>query len=550
MRAHFTEFLFINEDRSAVMSRFSFPSPLADWNPVGRSWSWILVAISLSAVIAAKGMGSILCYQLAVAGSALLCAFRSFNYRQNGYAVISVGLGIVMIVWPWFAQLPWFFVALFVGLSCMVRRHDIQEAAGYDALALGMALLWCAGRVDEFTAWVTPKNAAIMPVGFALLLWRYGKTRTCAWLLVLIIATFYTAQDIVVASKPKKITVESYSIPNVAVYPHGKVIANLVGGTLVPKGEAAADIGIVNMIFGPTPNRSSQPIYLIEHGVGPSEQHPMLDSKSLLQRKPWEYNQLFGDEYVLAAISRDGYWASNLGGSLKAEGRVMLGSLRHEGGATYEPVIIRKNGATYVQDSDPFVDWLANGQREVVWELTHGALDLRCLTLAAVLTTALALFASRWSMKGYVFLVLGAIVTQTMAINRSIPGDIYLVGRDGGPHEISKSAGVVRSLVESGRPVIESNRPSSMVVVSCGETFRLTGVEKLVIMAPNSRVVTKAGQIEAGDVPLGHLEDVVDARSLRHPGGIAKGFIQLDNVVFIATGSPAKLNWEKWFPHS
>jgi hypothetical protein len=527
-----------------------FHCPETGWTTARRSWVWILAAAMLTAVMASKGMGSTVWYQLAVAGLAAICAFRAFNYRENVYAALCIVSGTMMTALPCFAHLSWVLVVMVACLARNIRAANFPEASGYDALALGIALMWCAGRADAFTSWITPFTAFMIPPALTVLLWRCGRFRAFAWLAVLPLAACFVAKDIVTASTPNTITIESYSIPNVAVFPHGKVAAHLVGGSLVPKGETSGDVGIVNMIFGPTPNKSLRPIYLVEHDIGPSEQHPVLENKSLHQQQPWEYNQLFGDEYVLAAIARDGYWASNLGGGLKPEGGVMLGSLCHKGGSTYEPIIVRTKGSTYIQDSDPFVDWLANGQRNVVWELTHGALDLRCLNFAAILLTALSVFAPALSRQGFAVLLLGVVTTQAIATYGAIPGDVLLIGRDGGPHELFRSGGVIRSLIESGRPVIESNRPSPIVVVARGRTYRLTGVEKLVILAPHSRALTTEGKVEVDDIPLGVVEDVIDARLLHYPGGDSKGVVQLRGVVFIATDAPAKLDWKKWFPRS
>ena len=226
----------------------------------------------------------------------------------------------------------------------------------------------------------------------------------------------------------------------------------------------------------------------------------------------------------------------------------MRGSLRHSGGLSYEPIVVRTNDSTYIQDSDPFVDWLANGQRTVVKELTQGVMDFRYFNFAAVLLASLLILAPGWSRIFLALLICTASTIHAVSEYRVVSGDILFVGRDGGPHELSRSAGVTRSIIESGRPVVESNRPSPIVVVARGEAYRITGVEKLIILAPNSQVHLADGSVKANDTPLGVVDSITDARLLHHPGGISKGVLELKGMVFIATDAPAKLNWDKWFP--
>jgi hypothetical protein len=351
-------------------------------------------------------------------------------------------------------------------------------------------------------------------------------------------------------SGEKTITVESYKKEGVPVFPHGDVICRLIGAQKRGHGEADGQIGIANLIFGDTTIKAEKKIFLVEHGVTPSDRHQGLGKHELLQKKPWEFNQFFGEEHILASVAQDGYWASNLGGSLepKNTGRVVLASTMHSGGRSFEPIVYDDGEKRYVQDSDPFVDWLAHGQRHVTKEIATGQTSLRALNLFIAILCLVVVVADRKAVSLTMSIVTMLVLWgHWIHDNGNQPqGEVLIVGKVGSPHELSKSAGVMRSLIESGHAFTETSRSPKIVVISEGKSYKLQGSERLVLAGPKCEVITKRGTFEVGDIPQGVVDEIVDSRLIKSPSGEVQTTYKLDDVVIFGTNSPAKQNWNKW----
>lgn len=517
---------------------------------------WPLLVAVLTAALTAKGFGSKTFFLLNSLSLISLVCWRAFSTGDKILGIALTAGGVAFATLSWLPQLTWPITLYLLALSKSSKNRGDGDFVYYQNIALTNVVYWVILKIDIATVYITPLNSGACFLLIALAI-HYARTlRIATWCAAITISLIISGQSVFDTLKTKDISIENYAVPNVNVFPHGEVIKQIISGRLSPKGETSGDIGIINLIFGHTESKANNPFILVEHDVLPSESYPVIAKESLHQRKPWEYNQLFGDELLLAAIARDGYWASNLGGSLQPKGRVLLGSLRHyeghedTGKTHYYPIAIRHESKTYLQDSDPFVDWLSNGQRNTLLEFTRGTLDLRLLNMGLVIICAIMLCTANTTLMGMVLVLLMTIAVEFIYQKTTIEGDLHLVGIDGGPHELSKTGGVVRSIIERGYPILLSSKPASIVVLSKGRSYTLTGVEKLVILSSDSRVITGDGIIQSGNTPLGPVQGVVDARSIEYKDLTVDAVFKREGVTYIATDSPAKLDWSKWLPQS
>ena len=506
---------------------------------------WAIVG----SILACKGYGSVLVFRISVAGAFGLCAYAVLKVGHRILASVFVSAGVALSFFPALSYLTWLLIATFTCAGVVTGAKSSPSGRGPLAVASIFTLGWLLLRIDQATTLNTPFVSALA----CLMLVPVHCFTVKSWRPVLVIlasvATVISLIDTTSVWKPKDVQIESYEMPGVKVYPHGPVLAGIAKGTLVAKGATAGDVGVVNTIFGETPNHSKTPIYLVEHDSTLAKGHPIVEGKNLHQIKPWEYNQMFGDDYILTAVARDGFWASNLGGGLKKEGRVLLGSLRHEGGLSYEPLIIKNDGSLYLQDSDPFVEWLANGQKSVIKELTSGTLDVRLLTCLLSTVVCISLIRERPATLIYTIALFICAMAEIIRIKTPSQGDVMIVRSEGGPHELSRSAGVCRSIIESGIPAREGNMPAPLVIIGRGGEYRITGVERILVAGSGARIHSPDGPIYIGDNPLGTEEGIVDARIIYLGAKASVGVLRIKNLTIIGTDSPAKLDWNKWYPH-
>ena len=73
--------------------------------------------------------------------------------------------------------------------------------------------------------------------------------------------------------------------------------------------------------------------------------------------------------------------------------------------------------------------------------------------------------------------------------------------------------------------------------------------EQLVVAEPNAEIIFKGTKMKAGQDPLGNIDNIEDARYWIINNKKFKPLLKEKNVVFIATGSPAKILWKKFLKH-
>lgn len=323
-------------------------------------------------------------------------------------------------------------------------------------------------------------------------------------------------------------------------YSPGPLLAKILKGKLVEPGLVAGDIGISSLIFDKGPYLGSQHILLAEHDIEPLDPEKVLRSANAKQIEPWSHNQLFGNQYLLEAIAQDGLWMANLGGSLKPVGKLLLGSLSHFSDQTITPLVLKSGKFTYVQDSDSFVDRIANRQENIVKEIVLGRPTPRLFNL---LFCILILFSS--SLGGLVLRFAGIVVISVVGL---LPkeGDIRVKAKLDWSHEPSKASGVTSSLVDKGYLVRLGNKNTQILIVGQGKTSTITHNEKLVILEPGATAIIGKHTIQAGTDPLGYEHGIIDARKLLIDNEENPPAYLLEDIQIIGTGSPSKIDWGKW----
>ena len=122
-------------------------------------------------------------------------------------------------------------------------------------------------------------------------------------------------------------------------------------------------------------------------------------------------------------------------------------------------------------------------------------------------------------------------------------GDIRIVGKITNSHENHKFDGVPKNIVNAGFGYTVGIFNAKILVVSSG-SFAIWLGEPLVILEPNATVLYKTSVISSNDTPLGFCENIPDARHIEYNDKPYNGYISIDDVKFISTGSPSKLQWE------
>ncbi len=494
----------------------------------------ILPAIFLSLVVA-KGFGSTVLFKFAVGLSIGALAWR--NARAKRWLALSIdflGLGIAAISWP---------MVHLHGYWSLLGRS--QQGSGIDKLgwsATGSAflLLWLL-QDTVLGAW-TVLPVIGLPVFLILIMLLYsrsvwihhGLVAICILSAIIHATSGYMTRDI-------QVSTDSSVPPGFAP---GPLLARIIGAESVAPGTVNGDVGISSLIFDSEPNRASRRIFLSEHDQPPTKLHTVIRGGTVRQLEPWPANQLFGNQYLLASIAEDGQWASNLGGRLNSVGRILLASNRYHNGRRFEPLIVEIGTDVYINDSDPFVDRLSGYQISTLQEIVRGRVRLRAVNCLFAIGSSLPPSLASVS---YLFAI--AVWSQEPKVSGT-SGDVCLIGPVDWPHEPSRISGVLRSLADSGFPMVRGSRECKIVVVDENRTVRVKPSHRLVLAGPGATVDINDQRIEIDSRPLGTKSGVVDARTLIVDGfydGVAHRF---GPTMIIGTGSPSKQDWGKWLDFS
>jgi len=492
-------------------------------------------------MIISRGFGSALVFKIAVSlgfGFLLWVAVKNQDWLAVGATVLS--LFIAIIFWPVVYLHGYWACTIFT--ACAIRGYwsllgrNVSIGIGISGAFLAMWLLQ-SSDLGSWTHLPVIGIAVFLVLAFTLMLLP-------RWPLLLlgsgcILITIYGMYP---AAKGKNVGIKR--VKNIASnYSHGTMLCRVLEGSIVDQDEHLPGTLISNLYFDQEPDSATNKILLNEHDVHASKEHPYLKSRNLSQAKPWTGNQFFGNQYLLSAIAKDGVWISNLGGSLDFKGRLLLASNSHHGGEAYEPLVVSYENRTYVNDSDPFVDRFAAYQVNTINEIVKKPWFPRLINIIFVI--GILLGDRRWSL---VSLIVGTLLFVSVNLWPN-DGDVRLIADRGSPHEMSKVGGVIRSLVDAGFNYIPGDKNTRIAIVGPDRNVTASPTERVIVGSSGSRIVAQDDEIRVGNVPLGSVNGIMDARNLYLNGNNVGPMHSTNGVLFIGTDSPAKIEWSKCLKH-
>jgi hypothetical protein len=305
----------------------------------------------------------------------------------------------------------------------------------------------------------------------------------------------------------------------------------------LPEGSAAAPQ------HADKPSADGHRIVLLEHGSS----SPFYGGVDLQQSLPWGGHVFFGNQYLVAAIEKDGVLASNLGGSLSSKaGWPVLLSCSSRGNRATHALISRRRGVAVLSDSDVLTDKLSAYNPSLIKELT-GNNKLARYAVAGMSLGSLPFFVTCrniWKAIG-----LTVAIATCMLGRWPTTGTVRLYCDTGSPHDESGSYGVMRVMNDSGIIATRGDRDCSVLCIGPGRHAIHAG-EKLVLLEPLASCNLGGTIIKCENMPLGNLPQVPNAMSVIADKKQYPGMSVIDGVRVIGTGSPAKQHFDKWLSTS
>ena len=262
--------------------------------------------------------------------------------------------------------------------------------------------------------------------------------------------------------------------------------------------------------------------------------HTNWDEANFMQRRPWGQNFPIAGEPLRMAIGRDGALVSNLGAALKKDSSHFVYGLMD--GWNIVPLAISMGENLVLADSDFAVNCLAPYQQALIQRITgtdRGFMFFHFIC-AAILIAIL-----RWP-KPWLALVLVGVYFLSLWWPQV--GDVRYVGRHHLWPHTDLGEGLVRVFQLNGINTKFGSVGAKVLVVGEGFSAKRNG-ETIVILEPKAKVSMDGVVYEAGDVPQGIQDGIVDARLIfREKDALASPIYQKDGVIIIATGTPSLLD--------
>lgn len=263
------------------------------------------------------------------------------------------------------------------------------------------------------------------------------------------------------------------------------------------------------------------------------------DGGVFTQKSPWSRNSLIAVEPFRVNVAEDGCLVMNIGSRIaNGDARPVWGLCD---GFQFAMLCAYDGDRLIFGDSDLAGDMLAPYQVHL-WRHIAGK-DIPYRLWMFVIGVALILY--HFTPRRYDFVVSGIIsvmilIFHIVIIHPRYEGGIRYVGYDVLYPHTSLCYGLVREMHKIGSPVLFTRSQASVLAVGTGHTAKLES-EKLVILEANAGVYVKGKLYKAGTIPLGVVDDIVDARDIFDGAGhkVATAAIEVDGVLIIATGSPS-----------
>ncbi|MCM0684630.1 hypothetical protein [Akkermansia massiliensis] len=262
--------------------------------------------------------------------------------------------------------------------------------------------------------------------------------------------------------------------------------------------------------------------------------HTDWDDANFMQRRPWGQNFPIAGEPLRMAIGRDGALISNLGAALKKDSSHFVYGLMD--GWSVVPLAISIGENLVLADSDFTVNCLAPYQQSLIQRITGTDRGFMFFHFVCALMLIAIL---RWP-KPWLPLVL--IGVYFLSLWWPQVGDVRYVGRHHLWPHTDLGEGLVRVFQLNGVNARFGSVGAKVLVVGEGFSARRNG-EKVVVLEPQAKVSVDGVVYEAGDVPQGIRDGIVDARLIFcEKDTLPSPIYQEDGVIIIATGTPSLLD--------
>lgn len=306
---------------------------------------------------------------------------------------------------------------------------------------------------------------------------------------------------------------------------------------------------VLSLLHGDTPDLKSGSIVLIEHDQW--EAHPSIAAKgNWHQEEPWNENQLLGNQFWLAAIFRDGQFQSNLGGQAFAYGKVKIVASSQLDTKTC--LAAESSNILYLGDADYFSNGMSAYQAALIKEILGDPSQFTRIRLISILLLigSICLDLNHLRPKKKIqAAAIGVTIAIFLCFPNESPGEIRIEGVIYDPHETSRASGVLSALSDAGINSIRGDSGAKILVVAEGLYAAHKG-ESIVILEPGATVKIDTNTYTAATVPLGSVNQIVDARKLIINNQESdKVELMINEVHIIGTGSPAKNSVLLWQRH-
>ncbi len=392
-------------------------------------------------------------------------------------------------------------------------------------------------HIADYASWgITPYTegfSAITLILSTLAAWLPARLRAIGKLFLTVACLVLTAFEIVNTPESLPDTISDNKIP------FGYRVGETVTRILTVNSSGPKTLRPVRSLLpGDIPCSSAGSVNLIEHDQW--KPYPLIAAEgNWHQREPWNENQLLGNQFWLAAIFQDRQFQSNLGGQAIGLGRVLLASPSHEDGISC--LAVERDNILYLADSDYFCNGMAGYQPALLKEIFGAHTQFTRFRILAILLLAIGICLEirsffSWSM----VVAIGLVAGSFLCIPKPSSGDLRMVGNIFDPHETSHTSGTLGALNDGGICAIRGDLDAKMLVVA--EGLSCSAQNEVVILLESAASV-KIGRevVSANDVPLGGMDETVDARHLIINGkNIGRAECRVGGIRVIGTGSPAK----------
>jgi hypothetical protein len=476
----------------------------------------------IALVVFLKGFGFCEIYDFSIFILAVILLLK--NLRCPKVAILSIVLLLLQVIAPGTSRLWGFCTLLFISAI---------ETRGYALLSMTFWLLEAFGFVVD-----SPRTILICwGVCTLLPLLNKPKVISCICICGVIWCVVSTIVSIACLHRPQ--TVESYDN---SIYAASNVFCRIAGVSYA-NDEDANNALIRETPFYTQTSENAPGIHIYD--IDSPNDSTYTENGVWQQPISWHDNQLYGNQYYLEGIKTDGGLYSNKGVVLKKSmGRTQLSypsSFTHS-----HPLIVKCGNTLYVHDSDYFSSFLANYQKNLLKELCGTSprpIFIRLLNLLLGLLCLLYFINSStlYKITLPIFILLLACAVY-FADFRPADGEIRMVGNITNSHENDKFDGTPKKIVAAGFDYVTGNKNAKVLIVQKKHSATVDK-ERLVVAEDDCTIHANGKILKVVNNPLGNINGVIDARQWLFDGKLFNGRIDIDGIVFIATGSPALQSW-------